>query len=66
MERETCMKALVEIEVHEGCAKCPLFYSGQMFDWCKFPCEHDMFGRLNMDNYKKRPKWCPLNGCKRS
>ena len=60
------MKVMVEIEVHEGCAECPLFHAGQIFDWCKYPyAGHDAFGRLDMDNYKKRPVWCPLNGCKK-
>ena len=59
------MKVIVEIEVHEGCAECPLFHAGRIFDWCRFPCGHDTYGRLDKDNYKRRPKWCPLNSCKR-
>lgn len=59
------MKVIVEIEVHDGCSECPLFRAGRIFDWCKFPCGHDASGRLDRDNYKKRPKWCPLNGCER-
>lgn len=60
------MTVIVEIEVPDGCSKCPFFYSGTVFDWCKFPSPGDMdaYGQLKMENYDKRPKWCPLNKCK--
>ena len=59
------MKVKVEMEIPCNCKKCPFFYSGTVFDWCRFPSPDgmDAYGQLKEENHDKRPEWCPLNDC---